>query len=272
MFVVSSFAAGRRVMAMAVRSDLTESGEMTMAGPLPVLETENLFGAALREAASAGDLVVERRGGGVHPTSLHWWLRADGADNPVDFASIAEIAGGPVLDVGCATGRHVEALAGRGIAADGIDINPVAVAVARENGCDTEGRDVLQADFWRFMPERRYRWLLALGNNLGIAGRLAGLPLLLQRFAALLVPGGQVLASSVDWNHPAVIPAGHGYPGEIQMRHRYGGRVGPWFDWLYVAPETLRLHADRAGFHCRIVERHAEVYVVVLTRNAAVAA
>ena len=246
---------------------------VTLMHPLPgALDTTSidLFSTALLEGGAGGELLVERAGGTLHPTSLRWWLRQPGQRDPGDFSALQLIEEGPVLDIGCATGRHLQALASAGVPAEGIDVNPAAVAIARLHGCAVQ-----QADFWSFSPDRRYRWLVALGNNLGIAGRLAGLPRFLDRCAGLLANGGHLLVSSIDWRHPAAAPNDGAYPGEMHLRHHYAGLHGPWFDWLYVTPDTLEEHAHTAGFHCEAVHRFADVYVAVLTlvgRRAARAA
>jgi SAM-dependent methyltransferase len=102
----------------------------------------DLFAAALAEHGANGDLLVERAGGGLHPTSLRWWLRQPGRPDPIDYAAIDLLRAGSVLDIGCATGRHVEALTRRGIAAEGIDINPAAVGIARARLRRAPGRRV----------------------------------------------------------------------------------------------------------------------------------
>ena len=58
------------------------------------------------------------------------WLGPAGA---VD-ERVLERARGPVLDVGCGPGRHVHALARRGVLALGVDVSPVAVRLARARG------------------------------------------------------------------------------------------------------------------------------------------
>ncbi len=156
----------------------------------------DVFAEALTDQGVNGELLVERAGGGLHTTSLRWWLRQTGQRDPVDFGSLGLVTGGPVLDIGCATGRHLEALGSAGVAAEGIDFNPAAIALGRLYGCSVQ-----QADFWTFRAPQRYRWLIALGNNPGIAGRLAEFRKFLDRLAALLSPGGEVLLSSVDWRH-----------------------------------------------------------------------
>ena len=230
------------------------------------LAVSDVFAEALADQGVNGELLVERAGHGLHSTSLRWWLRQAGQRDPVDFASLGLVTSGPVLDIGCATGRHLEWLGRAGVAAEGIDLNPAAIALGRLYGCAVQ-----QADFWAFRAPHRYRWLLALGNNPGIAGRLSDFPKFLDRLAALLLPGGEVLLSSVDWRHSGARPASNRYPGEMRLRHHYAGRCGAWFDWLYLSPDTLAAYAREAGFTCRVVHRFGEVYVAVLSL-AAVAA
>ena len=220
------------------------------------LAVGDVYAEALADQGVSGELQVERAGGGLHATSLRWWLRQAGQRDPVDFALLDLVNAGPVLDIGCATGRHIERLGKAGVAAEGIDLNPPAIALGRLYGCTVQ-----QADFWTFHSPHRYRWLLALGNNIGIAGKLADLPKFLDRLAALLLPGGEVLLSSVDPGPPT---ASNRYPGEMRLRHHYAGRRGDWFDWLYVSPDALATYARDAGFTCRVVHRFGEVYVAVL--------
>jgi len=218
------------------------------------------FVAALMDQGANGEMLVERLGGDLHPTSLRWWLRQADQPAPDDFAALDLIGSGPILDIGCATGRHIETLGKSGLLAEGIDVNLAAVALARLHGCSAQ-----YADFWTFRPARRYRWLLALGNNLGIAGCLANLPQFLDRCAALLAADGAVLLSSVDCGQTA----SHGNRGEMRLRLHYAGQCGPWFDWLYLTPDTLETYARAAGFTCNVVRRFDDVYVAVLRRAAA---
>jgi len=227
------------------------------------LVLSDIFVEALMDQGTNGELMVERAGGGLYPTSLRWWLRQAGERDPVDYTSLDLVTAGPVLDIGCASGRHLEKLRNAGLAAEGIDLNPGAVALGRLYGCAVQ-----HADFWTFRAPHRYRWLLVLGNNIGIAGRLANFPKFLDRLAALLAPGGEVLLSSVDPGPPA---QSNRYPGEMRLRHHYAGRCGPWFDWLYVSPETLATYAREAGFTCHVVRRSGEVYVATLKLTAAAA-
>jgi SAM-dependent methyltransferase len=230
---------------------------MTLSDSTSDVVVADVFAEALTDQGVNGELLVERAGGGLHTTSLRWWLRQAGQRDPVDFASLGLVTAGPVLDIGCATGRHLERLGRAGVPAEGIDLNPATIALGRLYGCTVQ-----QANFWQFRAPHRYRWVLALGNNVGIAGRLSNFPKFLDRLAALLSPGGEVLLSSVDPGPPT---ASNRCPGEMRLRHHYAGRCGPWFDWLYVSPDTLATYAHDAGFTCRVVHRYGEVYVAVLT-------
>ena len=97
---------------------------------------------------------------GFIPTSLLWWLREACQPNPVDFASIELVREGPVLDVGCATGRHIEALTATGIEAVGIDINPEAVRLAHLNHCL-----VTHDDIWSIESQRTLSLDLGVGQQ-----------------------------------------------------------------------------------------------------------
>ncbi|MFD4194889.1 class I SAM-dependent DNA methyltransferase [Amycolatopsis thermoflava] len=62
------------------------------------------------------------------------WIRDELAVKPLDravLAAFAELADGPVADVGCGSGRITAHLRGLGVDAFGIDLSPEMVAVAR---------------------------------------------------------------------------------------------------------------------------------------------
>lgn len=215
----------------------------------PAEAPQPLDGQALRERGARGELLVEREGRPPEPTSLRWWLREPGAAAPADLRALDLIEEGPVLDIGCSTGRHLEHLMARGIDAEGIDLLEPAVELAVLHGCR-----VRCADLWTFRPTRAYRHLLLMGNNIGLAGRLSRLPALLDRLAGLLAPGGSVLVSGKD--RPAPGPADQRtsgeYPGDLRIRHLYAGQAGPWFRWLDLDSGTLAARAADHGFETRV--------------------
>jgi SAM-dependent methyltransferase len=148
----------------------------------------------------------------------------------VEERILAEVAG-PALDVGCGPGRHVLALARRGVLALGIDISPVAVSVARDRGAD-----VLQACVFRPLPlQGAWRTVLLLDGNIGIGGCPATL---LRRTGQLLAAGGRALVE--------VDPPGTS-TGQMRVRVEHGAVRGPWFAWARVAASRLPHIAESAG-------------------------
>ena len=157
----------------------------------------------------------------------HRWL---GPLTVEDDAVLAR-AVGPVLDVGCGPGRHVLALAERGVVALGIDITPAALDVARRRGAPVLGRSV----FDRVPGAGRWSTALLLDGNLGIGGHPEAL---LGRVTSLLAPGGTVL---IELEPPGTTPR-----AEL-VRLDIDGVGGPWFAWSAVGAEELSAPATAAG-------------------------
>lgn len=138
---------------------------------------------------------------------------------------------GPVLDVGCGPGRHVTALADRGMQALGIDTSLAAVATAQARGAPAVHMSV-------FGPVPKRGWwatVLLLDGNVGIGGDVARL---LGRVRELLRPGGQVLIETAS-------PLARSEETWVRVRH--GGRAGSWFRWAWTTPADLQRTAARLG-------------------------
>jgi len=145
--------------------------------------------------------------------------------------AVLDQAEGPVLDVGCGPGRHVMALAQRGIMALGIDITPSAVRLARRRGAM-----VLERSVFDHVPGKgRWGSALLLDGNVGIGGDARAL---LTRLATLLRPGGLILAE-LDG------PAAPRDRETVRVEHR--GHHGPWFPWAWVSVDRLFEVAVPAG-------------------------
>jgi SAM-dependent methyltransferase len=69
------------------------------------------------------------------------------ADSDFSVFHLSSRPGGRVLDVGCGSGDAVAALSGKGWDAQGVDIDPVAVAGARAAGRRVEQADVMSCPF-----------------------------------------------------------------------------------------------------------------------------
>ncbi|HMG28416.1 MAG TPA: class I SAM-dependent methyltransferase [Acidimicrobiia bacterium] len=168
---------------------------------------------------------------------------------PEDEAVLAR-AMPPVLDVGCGPGRHVLALAERGVLALGIDITPAALDVARRRGAPVLARSVFES-----VPGAgRWASALLLDGNVGIGGAPEAL---LERVAALLEPGGIVLVE--------LEPPGASRQVEV-VRLDIDGVDGPWFPWSALGTDELAATAAVAGLIVEDVWAGADRWFGMLRR------
>jgi SAM-dependent methyltransferase len=177
------------------------------------------------------------------------WLGPLTADDEAVLARAAP----PVLDVGCGPGRHVLALAERGVLALGIDITPAALDLARRRGAPVLARSV----FDRVPGAGRWSSALLLDGNLGIGGHPEAL---LERVTSLLAPNGTVLVEVEPPSQFPVAVASSGScgagrqsrrrrapPAAERVRFDIGGIEGPWFAWTAVGADELSAPATAAG-------------------------
>lgn len=175
-----------------------------------------------------------------------WFGPLTAADNSVLARVVA-----PVLDVGCGPGRHVRALAERGIVTLGIDITPHAVALATRRGAPVLERSV----FDRVPGAGRWATALLLDGNAGIGGAP---DVTLRRVASLLRPYGQLL---VELDSPGA------RRDATTVRLEVGGRGGPWFSWVPVPADALDASAARAGCRVRETWRHGARRFAAIDRD-----
>ena len=156
-----------------------------------------------------------------------WTQSADAAD-----AALLDRCAGPALDLGCGPGRLTRALFDRGLECLGVDVAPVAVALAR-----TGGTPVLHASaFDAVLDDTRWATVLLADGNIGIGGDPVAL---LRRCRALLAPDGSVL---VELDPPALPTR------TVQVRVESGsGRTSSWFAWAHVSAHDVADVAARAG-------------------------
>jgi SAM-dependent methyltransferase len=139
---------------------------------------------------------------------------------------------GPVLDVGCGPGRHLRALAARGVFALGVDISPVAVELAVGAG----GRAMVGDIFDELPAGGRWRSALLLDGNIGIGGSPVRL---LARIGALLEESGELL---VELEPPGTSTR------STQARLERDGIASAWFPWARVAAPAIVPIACASGF------------------------
>jgi SAM-dependent methyltransferase len=155
-----------------------------------------------------------------------WAGPANAADEDV-----LDRAVGPVLDVGCGPGRHVLALAERGVMAMGVDASPAAVRLARSRGAPVRERSV----FGRIPQAGRWGSALLLDGNIGIGGDPIAL---LRRVGVLIRRGGTVLVEvEPTWDPGRVV--------DVRLSHE--GVLSPVFPWALVSAGDIADAAASAG-------------------------
>lgn len=161
----------------------------------------------------------------------HRWT---GALEPADERLLARVAG-PALDVGCGPGRHVLALAQKGVVALGIDISSPAVALALGRGAPVLQRSV----FDQIPGAGRWHCALLLDGNIGIGARPVQL---LRRVASLLHSEGEVFVE---------LATGGGDASCDVVQLEIDGHGGPWFRWTCVGVDELERLAHRSRLTVR---------------------
>jgi SAM-dependent methyltransferase len=187
------------------------------------------YAAALR--AGRGPLFLRRTDGWLLPLEVERWCgRADHVD-----VAVLDRCEGAVLDVGCGPGRLVAELAARGRTVLGIDVSEAAV----DHTIGLGGQALRRSVFERLPGEGRWDTVLLMDGNIGIGGEPSAL---LERVAALLRPGGLLIAETV--------------PGHVDERARVqvvdtvgGARAaGAPFPWARLGTAALLRYARRAGW------------------------
>jgi SAM-dependent methyltransferase len=188
-----------------------------------------MYGNGLRAGAELAPQHHARlKDGTAVPFPLERYLGpADEADEEV-----LDGLSGPVLDVGCGPGRHLGALAARGVFALGVDLSPVAVELAVGRGA----RAIVGDIFDELPGSGTWRSALLLDGNIGIGGSPVRL---LERIGALLRADGELL---VELAPPGASTC------STQARLETDGVASAWFPWARVAAPSITAIARAGGF------------------------
>ncbi|MGI8430138.1 MAG: methyltransferase domain-containing protein [Solirubrobacteraceae bacterium] len=188
-----------------------------------------LYGEGLLSPSPrAAQQQVRLREGTLVPLPLERYL--DSAD-ATDKQLLRDLEG-PVLDIGCGPGRHLHALALRGVFALGVDLSPVAVELARGRGV----RVIAGSIFDELPGIGTWRTALLLDGNIGIGGDPARL---LERVGMLLSEDGELL---VELDPPESSTSST--LARIETRHE----ASSWFPWARVSIRDLDSIARAGGF------------------------
>lgn len=173
--------------------------------------------------------------GEIRPVPFERWL---GPVTRTDELVLERVVG-PVLDVGCGPGRHVRALALRGVMALGVDASATAIELARRRGTA-----VFHGSVFDEVPGAgEWRSALLLDGNLGIGGSPERL---LRRLGGLLRPGGTIIAEADAPGTPT---------GTVRVRLEGSDVVSRWFRWAQVGVDGMGGVAAQAGM--RVVDSFA---------------
>lgn len=192
---------------------------------MSTLPVEGTFGAGgaepwARSLRDGGPLSLVPDGGPARVLDVSRWSAA--ADD-ADRAALADLTG-PVLDVGCGPGRMIRAALDAGLPATGIDVVEEAVRHCRAQLLPALHRSV----FDPLPREGAWGAVLLIDGNVGIGGDAAAL---LARCAALLAPGGAIVAEAhVDAGREAV------YTGRVVGG---GGCSSDPFRWAELGERAL---------------------------------
>lgn len=190
----------------------------------------DVYASGLR---SGGDLRVRTPDGRERPLALGRWMSPVTAADELALSRVS----GPVLDVGCGPGRHVHALARRGVLALGLDVCPEAVSLARRRGIAAVEGSVFSA-----VPGAgTWGSALLLDGNVGIGGHPGRL---LARVSGLLREDGRIIA---EVERPGV--ATHCQP----VRLIAGEQVSEPFAWAVLGIDGLAGAAAGAGLRVAAV-------------------
>jgi SAM-dependent methyltransferase len=233
---------------------------------LKLKPAEDAFGHAVWDHAHGTNAfeIIERSDGHVAISSGPAEYLAEASFSaPHVKLTLQSHAHGSVLDIGCNAGRHALFLQQQGLDVLGVDISPLAIAVAKERGhakAEVLSIEELSAALGTFDT------ILMLGNNFGLFGSPAKARRLLRRFKTFTRSGATLIAESLnvyetkDPDHLAYLAANRErgrMSGQIRMRARYKRYATPWFDYLMVSPQEMETLVDGTGW--RVANRYPAV-------------
>jgi 2-polyprenyl-3-methyl-5-hydroxy-6-metoxy-1,4-benzoquinol methylase len=185
---------------------------------LPVPTPASLYGAGYQySTTAAGQYLVRDKP----------WCRSLAQALAQLLAQHPALRAWPVLDVGCNGGELVRELAALGLAAEGCDVDPVAVAHARSLGLEVTERDLC-----REPPSQRYS-VIILNHTLE---HIVPVYALLSNLSQGLVPGGLLYVR---------VPNFDGWIAQA-LGNRWSFLVPDEHVWQFT-PETLRRHVLAAA-------------------------
>ncbi len=185
------------------------------------------------------------------------------------------LAGGHVLDIGCAAGRVCLYLQEEGYRVTGIDNSPGAIRVAKRRGVRRAYcRSITQIDR-RLAPVDTF---VMFGHNFGLFGNERRARWLLRKFKNFCGDDGLILATSRNTtisDLPADVayrranrPAGR-LPGQMRVRIRHRGASGPWLDFIFASKREVTRIVQGTGWQVsHFIDGQTGSFAVILERSS----
>jgi SAM-dependent methyltransferase len=178
---------------------------------------------------------------------------------------------GPVLDLGCGAGRAALYLQEQAVEVTAVDASPGAVAVTQARGV----RDVRPGDLRTPPDDKRWRGILMLCGNFGLAGGWYETRTLLTTLANLAAPDALLVADTVD---PTVTAEPDelddqrqrqeqgAYVGQVRLRLRYGEIISPWWEQVNITIQDIPRLVEGTGWSIQEHHLNGEDHYVLLRR------
>ena len=188
---------------------------------------------------------------------------------------VMQFVRGRVLDVGCGAGRCCLYLQKRGHEVVGIDVSPLAVKTCRKRGV----KDARVLPFTRVsLALGQFDTILMMGNNFGLFGGRTRARWLLRRLHAMTSPDARIVAQTVDvyqttdsdhLRYHRLNRRRGRMSGQIRLRVRYKRYCTPWFDYLMVSPQELKVILAGTDWRVRrFLKSGGPTYVAVIEKVA----
>jgi len=181
---------------------------------------------------------------------------------------------GRVLDIGCGAGRHALYLQRRGYEVMGIDNSPLAIKVCRERGL----KNVKVLSITQINSKLgKFDTILMMGNNFGLFGNFKRARWLLKKFRKITRENGIIIAETRDPYQTHIMEhleyhefnrRRNRMPGQLRIRIRYKKYVTPWFDYLLVSKNEMKMILRNTGWQIkRFIDGKNGVYIAIIERE-----
>ena len=181
---------------------------------------------------------------------------------------------GKVLDIGCGAGKHALYLQDKGFDVLGIDISPLAIKVCKLRGL----KKVKVLSITQINSKLgKFDTIIMMGNNFGLFGSFKRAKWLLRKFRNITTEKGRIIAETRD-PYQTQLPEHLEYhdlnrrrnrmPGQLRIRIRYKKYVTPWFDYLLVSKDEMKMILQDTGWQIKkFIDGKGGMYIAVIEKE-----